>query len=213
MTALLRTSKADLNYCSITESSVLWYAGTPAAAEGPLVYPLTFLPPTPKNWDSSLKLSGAKGVRLAGVRAEQCRENVLDINYSKDCILEGQWGYGGGIGNQTITIKGGSHNISIKGTIGSDGERATVVVGAWSDQSTATTHDLDLSLLRHSTGRSITVILGRVNSPLRSILFRRSPDILLPSNARIKIWASLGDLIYWHTKRLYVAIRTRRWNW
>ena len=68
-----------------------------------------------------------------------------------------------------------------------------------------------MSLLRVATGEPFTVILGRVNNPLRTILFGRSPDIFLPPGARILKWASLCEWSYWWLKRFYVLARYRRW--
>lgn len=211
----LRTSAADRNVLSLNHSSIVWYAGTPDEHEGQLPYPFHLSLDDPAAWSSSLKLSNCSNIMLGGIRAAQCMENTIDINNrATNCALEGVFGHAELRGDQCVTIKGGSSGITIKGVVMSDeGRKGDLTVGCWSDQSTDTTHHIDLSLLRHSTGRPLTVILGRVNSPLRSILLGHSPDIVLPPNARIKIWASLGEVAYWWLKRLYVAARTRRWSW
>lgn len=212
-TVPIRTSKADRNYFSLNQSSMVWFAGTPEEREEPLLpYPLHLLPGNAQAFDAILKLSGRTDTHLTGLQVAQGSENAVDMNNGvHDCSLEGRFGVGGRNGDQVITIKGGSHHIALKGTVESHGEKSTVVLGCWSDQSRETTHHVDLSLLRVATGEPFTVILGRVNAPLRSILFGRSPDIALPPGARILKLASLGEWSYWWAKRFYVLARYRRW--
>lgn len=212
MTTPIRTAEQDRNYLSLNLDSVVWYAGTPEEVQGEIPYPLHLLPADPKRWDSILKLSNRHKTSLYAVQVAQGKENVVDINNETSGILiEGQFGVTGEEGEQIFTIKGGSSDILLKGSVHSRGKLADIYVGQWSDQSTAPSHHIDLSLLRHETGRPLTVILSRVNSPLRSILLGRSPDIALPANARVLKWASLGGLAYWWLKRMYVLLRYRRW--
>lgn len=203
----MRTSKIDKNYLSLNKDSVVWFAGTPEAHQGSLPYPLDLLPAAPQDWDSVLKFSGRHNTELGMVKVAQGRENSVDMN--NQCAglsLEGEFGVGGGGGDQIFTIKGGSTDILIKGIVHSEGKKASIVIGAWSDQSTKPSSHIDLSLLRHISGRPLTVILGRVNHALVSILRGSSPDIALPPGARIKRWASLGEWLYWWAKRIYVAL-------
>jgi hypothetical protein len=211
MTTPLRTAEKDLNYLSLNRDSIVWYAGTPDEHQGDLPYPLNLLPDNPKAWDAILKFSGRHNTSLCLLKIAQGKENAVDLNNEcRGIALEGSFGVTGNEGEQVFTIKGGTEDVLVKGTIHSRGVKADIVVGAWSDQSTKTSHHLDLSLLRHASGRPLTVILGRVNSPLRTILLGRSPDIALPANATLLRWASLKEWVYWWGKRVYVLIRYRR---
>lgn len=208
MTTPIRTSAADKNLLSLNADTVVWYAGTDRETLGGIPYPIRLQPDDPRAWSSALKCSGRTDTHLSGIRAAQCMENAVDLNnVTHDCSFEGQFGVGGlSSGDQVITIKGGSHHVAFKGSIHSKGRRAHCVIGAWSDQSTAPSHHIDLSMLRVQSGEPLTVILGRVSAPLRTILTGRSPDIILPPGARIKRLASLGEQLYWLAKRAYVAI-------
>lgn len=212
----IRTSKADKNWLSLNSDSVVWFAGTPDEKQGELIYPLDLKPSlqntfTTTSWDAILKLSGRTDTQLAGLEVAQGKENSVDINsVSHSIALEGRFGINGGVGDQVFTIKGGTYDVAIKGSVESTGRIAHCTIGNWSDQSTATTHHLDLSLLRVTSGEPFTVVFGRVNSPILTIL-GKSPDIALPPNVRILVWKSLGLLGYWWVKRIYVLIRYHRW--
>lgn len=203
----IRTSKADKNFLSLNRDSVVWFAGTDGAHQGSIPYPPDLLPERPSDWDAIIKFSGRHNTELGQLRVAQGGENSVDVNAETHGLaLEGEFGVGGGRGDQVITIKGGSTDILIKGIVYSDGVKADVTIGCWSDQSTKPSSHIDLSLLRHVSGRPLTVILGRVNWALVSIIRGYSPDIALPPGARIKRWASLGEWLYWWLKRAYVAI-------
>lgn len=206
----LRTATKDVNYFSLNVDSIVWFAGSSEERQtSNIPYPLDLLPDDSKRWDSILKLSGRVDTALCGLRVSQGKENSLDINNeTHHCSLEGQFGITGNEGEQVITIKGGSYGLSIKGSIDSKGTNCDIEIGQWSDQSTKTTHHIDLSLLRSS--RPLSVVFGRVNNPILAIL-GKSPDIALPPNARILVWKSLGLLGYWWVKRIYVLIRYHRW--
>lgn len=208
----IRTAEKDCNYLSLNRDTVVWYAGTEEEHQGNLPYPLHLIPADPKAWDTILKLSGRRKTELCGLRAAQGKENTVDMN--NECAgiaLEGDFGVEGNEGEQIFTIKGGCTDILVKGTVHSRGVKTDIEVGAWSDQSTKPSTHIDLSLLRHASGRPLTVVLSRVNNPLRSILFGRSPDIALPAGARVLKGLSLGGLLYWWAKRFYVLLRYRRW--
>lgn len=211
MTAI-RTSKQDRNWLSLNSDSVVWFAGTPEEKQGDIPYPITLLPEAPQVWDAVLKLSNRTNTSLMGVKVAQGQENSVDMNNrTSGIVLEGRFGVGGGEGDNVFTIKGGSYDITVKGTIESTGRVAELTIGNWSDQSTEPSHHLDLSLLRCAGDEPVTVVFGRVTNPLRTILFNKSPDISLPRNSKVKIWKSLGLLSYWWLKRLYVLLRYRRW--
>lgn len=208
---VIRTSKQDRNFLSLNSDSIVWFAGTPEEKQGELPYPLDLLPEKPQDFDAILKCSGRTNTQLAGLKVAQGRENSADLNNeTHNVAFEGRFGVGGGTGDQIFTIKGGSYNVLIKGSVESAGRIAHVTIGQWSDQSTATTHHIDLSLLRVASGEPFTVVFGRVNSPILAIL-GKSPDIALPPNARILVWKSLGLFAYWWLKRVYVFIRYRKW--
>jgi len=209
----MRTAEADQNYLSLDKEHATFYAGTDAwfwlAENGPI--PTTLLPPNPKDWDSILKLSGRKNTTLRGLVVDQGKENSLDVNNrSSQCVLIGYWGAEGDEGEQVITIKGGSHDITVGGNVYSRGTDCDIEIGAYSDQSFATSYNIDLSALRRADGKPLTVVLGRVNSPLKA-LFGKPKDIKLPANCKVLFWGSLGEQIYWWAKYLLVKTTLIRW--
>jgi len=210
----IRTAAKDQNLLSLNSSSVVWYAGTDREVVAPegIPYPCDLFPEDPKMWDTILKLSGRTNTTVANLRIAQGKEAAVDINNtSSGILLEGRFGMTGREGEHVVKIKGGSYDITLKGTLESSGLKADIVIGEWSDQSSAPVHHVDLSLLRHSTGRPLTLVIARVTNPIRTILFGKSPDIALPPGARIKVLASLAELAYWWCKRLYVAAWYHRW--
>lgn len=200
-----RTSKKDFNYLSLDADSVVWFAGTDEwrYESGPI--PTELIPESPRSWDAILKTSNRSDTYLKGLRIAQGRENALDQNNrTRDCSFQGDFGVGSGPlqqpnPDQVITTKGGSSRITYSGTIWSKGRRADCVCGAWSDQSQETTHHIDYSGLSRADGQPVTFILSRVNSPFMAAL-GKPKDILLPKNAKVLFWASIGDQIYWWAK-------------
>lgn len=207
----IRTSHADKNYLSLNSDSVVWFAGTPDEKQGELPNPIVLSEIDPnKKWDSFLKTSGRKNTYLTGIRIAQGNENAIDSNnQTAFCSFGGNFGVGGGVGDQVITTKGGSHDIDYSGIIHSDGKNAHVVIGAWSDQSLNPSYNLDYSKLIHISGKPLTFIMGRVRNPIAAI-FGKSKDIYLPKGAKILVWKSLGNQIYWWAKRAYVTIFSKK---
>lgn len=207
MTTPLCTADKDANYLSFNKASVVWYAGTPDEREheGPLPPTLTLLPPDPKRWDSILKMSGREWTNLS-VRVAQGKENAIDVNNeSAYCTVRGDIGVEGSEGEQVITVKGGSHDIVIAGTVHSRGTDCTVEVGAWSDQSTAPCYNLDFRHLANATGRPLTFVFGRVKNPILAAL-GRADHIRLPDGAKVLFWASIAEQAYWWAKRIGVGL-------
>lgn len=201
-----RTSKKDRNFYSLDAENAVWFAGTENWRYAPTTIPSEFMPEKPQEWDAIFKTSNRCGTNLKGLRVAQGRENCLDNNNgTRFCSFQGDFGVGGGTGDQTITTKGGSHHVSYSGTIWSKGRRADCVAGAWSDQSHETSHTLDYSGLSRADGQPLTFILSRVNSPFMAAL-GRPRDIILPKGAKVLFWASIGDQIYWWLKRLAVKL-------
>jgi len=198
MSASIRTSRADKNYLSWSGDTLMLYLGTDHPEPCDRV-PSEVYPEDPSQWDSSLKVSGnTYGVNVVGISAAQCRENVLDINHSKGVtFVRARLGRTGEVGEQVITIKGGSSDVLIHGTIYSRGTNADVVLGQWADQSTARSHTIDLSGLARDDGEPVTVIMVRVD--------RRT--VKLPPKAKVLWLKSLGYSAYWWAKRAWVALR------
>lgn len=197
----IRTSRADKNVLSWTGDSLMWFLGTdhpePCNRVPDVVYPND-----PTQWDSALKVSGnTYSVHVVGISAAQCRENVLDINHSQDVtFLRASLGRAGEVGDQVITIKGGSSEITIDGTIHSRGRDADVELGMWSDQSTDPVHRLDLTGLKRADGKPVTVIYVRAD---------RS-TIHLPKGAKVLWFKSLCSQAYWWTK--FAAVKLGVWR-
>lgn len=190
----VRTSRADKNVLSWSGDTVMWYMGTIAPQPCSQV-PAEVLPDDPREWDSTLKVSGVGppingGVWVSHIIAGQCRENVLDINHSNGVYIDGVFGRAGETGEQVVTIKGGSRNVRLRGVIQSNGTRATITLGQWSDQSTELSRDIDLSGLYRVDGEPITVIMARVD---------RS-SVKLPPKVKLLWWKSLAYTAYWWLK-------------
>ncbi len=187
----LRTSRADANFFSISNGIYQWYAGTPdARAAAVLPYPLVFGPDSKTyRWASYLKIcDGTNGLRLGGVVITQGDENTADFNNEvSDTSLSGEFGFGGGRGQQVFTLKGGCRNIRLWGIIYSKGDNADVVIDAWSDQSDKLCGGTDLSGLIRADGQPITIILGRFGSKVDAY----------PASYRVLFWKSLGYRFYW----------------
>lgn len=212
----IRTATKDCNYLSLNRDSVVWYAGTDQERQAEAIpYPVELVPEDPKAWDSILKVSGREGLDLTaapGVRIAQGKENAIDINNRAAHInIPGDIGVTGVEGEQVITIKGGSHHIIIAGYVYSRGTDCDVEIGCWSDQSTEVTHDVDLSRLAHHSGRSLTVVLGRVRQPWKVWLGKVPSDIKLPLGARLDVWGSIQEQLAWWAKRVWVAARYGQW--
>ncbi len=209
-----RTSRADKNWLSISANIGQWYAGTPTPTPAVEPYPSTLVPLNPLDWDAILKVcDGTTGLTLVGMNIAQGRENVVDLNNgATDIGIAGYLGTPLLSGDQVITVKGGCKRIRIGGTVVSAKPKsgAIVIVGNWSDQSYEPSTDVDLTGLAINDGSPVTVILGRVNNPLRAIVLGHHPDIHLPAGAKVLVLKSLGLWAYWWMKRAYVwAI----WKW
>ncbi len=193
-----RTSRADKNYLSWSGDTLQWYLGTDHPEPCPRL-PMQVFPSDLTEWDSTLKVSINPDVHIyvEGIAAAQCRENALDINHSHGVTFKrALFGRRGEVGEQVITIKGGSTGVVLSGTIGSKGTNATVVLGQWSDQSTAASRDIDLSGLSTLDGSPITVIMVRVDRK----------TVKLPPGAKVLFWKSLGYTAYWWAKRAAVSL-------
>lgn len=215
MSAPIRTAEKDVNYLSFNSASIVWKAGTDEEFDlgdvpiDTLANPLVLVPPDPKVYDSILKLSRRSNTVLTNVRAAQGKENCVDINNETvDCALHGEWGVEGTEGEQVFTIKGGSRNVTISGTIHSSGTDTDIEIGCWSDQSTKPVSNIDLSGLSRPNSLVLRVVFGRVNQPWKVLFLGKAPDdILLPPGAKIDRLGSAAEMAYWWAKRAWVAIR------
>lgn len=217
-TTPLRTeAQVDRNWISLNSDTVVLFAGTDHEVHLPkdttFEASLNYIPDFPKDWESALKVSGRQGVYMTDLKVAQCKENALDVNWSKDVCLHGEWGFAGFEGEQTITIKGGSSHIKVSGIVHSHGTRADFILGLWSDQSFDPTEKIDLSELRSSSSRNViglerlTVILCRVHQPWKAWLLGSAPnDIQLPPGSKVLRLKSLGAQCHWFLKRAAVKI-------
>ena len=185
----VRTSKKDRNFFSLDAQNAVWYAGTDEWRYEPGPIPTELVPENPQLWDAIFKTSNRSGTHLKGLRVAQGRENCLDQNnFTRDCSFQGDFGVGGGEGDNVITTKGGSQRLTYSGTIWSQGRNAAVVIGAWSDQNYDISTDLDYSGLSRADGQPVTFILSRCTR------------VKLPPNAKVLRLKSLGYSAYWWLK-------------
>ncbi len=191
----IRTSRADKNYLGLgANGAVDLYAGTDLACPGTLPDPFVVNPVNPQDWDAVIKAGGGvgNGWTIPSGKASQGRENVVDNNHVHDNSFTLAYGEPGQVGDQVITAKGGSYNLTFGGTIYSKGRNADVVVGAWSDQCFDRSHDLDFSNLRRADGDPVRFVLSRCY------------NVKLPPNADVLIWKSWAYSAYWWGKWVYV---------
>lgn len=196
-----RTSKADKNLFSVSANTYQWFSGTdhPEPAAGP-PDDFVFTSDDPQVWDSCLKIANGTHDIWWGqrdlVRIGQGQENALDINSSSSNIaIAAEFGWGGGRGDNVITIKGGARDIRLSGPIFSTGNEADVTLDAWSDQSSKLVSGVNLAGLFRADGKPVTIILGRFGSKVNSH----------PASYKVLRWKSLGYSAYWLAK--WVAVK------
>lgn len=186
----VRTSRADRNLLSCSEGIWQAYSGTPDAEPADPLYDGGEVGTArPQDWDAILKVSRTPSLRLARLQVQQGRENALDCNNRcSDCVLDGDWGVGGGLGDQVITTKGGCQRMTYSGTVHSEGRNGHIVCGQWSDQSHDLSTDIDYSQLRHVTGKPLTFVLVRC------------ARVKLPPGGKVLWVRSLLNRAYWWAK-------------
>ncbi len=192
----LRTSRADKNFLSYNGDTLVYFLGTDHPEVCPR-FPVSVVPALPSEWDSALKVSNNTfPIYVPQATIAQCNENALDINRGHTVNITATFGRAGEIGDQVITVKGGSTNITLSGLVVSNGTNGMVVIGNWSDQSSDPSRDIDLSGLYRIDGKPITVILARV----------KRDTVKLPPKARVLWVKSVGYVVYWWLKRAYVGL-------
>jgi hypothetical protein len=212
------STRIDVNYVSVSgpQNAVTINAGS-ATAYTPVNYNISkaqnLTPEAPCDYASILKFSGAQGVTMTNLLVSQGAENTVDINNEAANIkLVGDFGYtninratcGEYSFDQAITIKGGSHDITITGTLHNKG---AVELGNWSDQSTSKCYNVILDL-RSTDGSKIDVILGRVDTKTVTLL----------GDCQINKWESFKLSTYWWAKSLIrnilrIPVGTKGPNW
>lgn len=205
MTAL-RTSAADINRLSC--SNGIWgldegsdHAQTLPAQ--PDLHDAALCPANPQSYAAILKIcDGTRDLTLPAVgqgfvQIAQGMENSVDLNNgAANITIHGEFGWGGGSGDQVITIKGGCQNIMLWGILYSKGNEADITLDAWSDQSSALVSGINLSGLTRVDGQPITIILGRFGSNVAAY----------PASYRVLFWKSLAYRVYWLAKAAAVKL-------
>lgn len=212
MTTPVRTSSADFNYLSC--SNGIWGLNEgstdPAYPEQNLPaqpVPLDLTPSDPQLYAAILKicdgttnldLSAGTLARTQGsLQIAQGHENSLDINNRVSGLtIFAEFGWGGGDGDQVITVKGGSHDNKIMGVIYSTGTNADYVQDAWSDQCSDLVSDMDLSGLTRADNQPVSIILGRFGSKVYHY----------PLSYHVLFWKSLGYKLYYVGKQAAVKL-------
>ena len=202
-TSSIRTSRAEKNYFSISENIAEWFAGTEGVKPHDGAIPSALVPIVPSDWDAILKVSKSTGLYFNDLVVSQGRENVIDCNNGASfCSFAGDFGRkDDSSGDQVITVKGGSNNLTFIGSIHSPKpSRADIVIGAWADQSYEKSYNLDFSGVSRSNGEPVTVIVS----------WAHRDTIKLPSNCKELKLQSFLYTVYWYLKRVYVATI---WKW
>jgi hypothetical protein len=141
-------------------------------------------------YDSPLKISHCIRISGTDVAIPQGNENAVDVNVCENVHLEGNFGTGPVRGDQVITVKGGTKDFSIKGTLYSRGKRgAEVQIGNWSDQSFAPSRNGQV-LADHRDGNPVRVAIGW------AVPF----SVKLGPSCDYMLWESLKLKAYWLTK-------------
>lgn len=191
----VRTSRADRNYFSISKNVCFYDGLIPATIPDPPV----FTPMKPDNFDAIFKVSDeTKKVSLNDVLISQGNEAAVDINNRvQDVYLKGRFGHGGLKGDQVLTVKGGSHDITFAGILLSRGKKWDIRYGDWSDQCHDKSFNIDTSRLVHMDGKIIRLVVGRAKWPTKE---------QLGPNVKIMFWWSMAEKIYWWSK--FIAVKT-----
>ncbi len=202
----LRTSAADINYLSVSNGVWGLCEGSPyptSLGGEPDWATFSLCPEQPRAFASILKICDTThGLRLPApgtglIRIAQAMENTADFNNGVlDVQLYAQFGWGGGFGDNVITIKGGCRDIKLWGVIYSHGREADVTIDAWSDQSDALCSGIDLSGLVRADGQPVTIILGRFGSKVAAY----------PASYQVLFWKSLGYKVYHIAKSAVVKL-------
>jgi hypothetical protein len=207
----MRTAEKDVNYLSVSQGVWEYFSGSdnPEPAIQPI--PFVAMPENPKDYDAILKISNSQGIFIQDAELAQGKENCVDCNNrAADCQIHGEFGLIGKTGEQVITVKGGCHHLVFSGVIYSKGMECDLEVGAWSDQSFDPSSHLNFISLSRANGQPITFKFGRVNNPI-SCLLGKPKDIILPINAKVLFWASLGEMGYWWVKWGLVKTGLIKW--
>lgn len=188
----IRTSAADVNRLSCSNNIWGYDEGSDHAQTlDHIPEPLDLLPPNPQAFSAILKICdnshdiwlGQRGL----IQIAQGKENSVDFNNRvANCTIAAEFGFGGGVGDQVITVKGGCHDCRFSGVIHSTGRNGDVVIDAWSDQCHDLCSNIDLSGLTRADNQPVCVILGRFGSKAN-----------LPRGAKVLFWKSLGYKLYW----------------
>ncbi len=144
----------------------------------------------PSKYDAILKLAdGIHDLTLAHVRVAQGIEDSLNLNNAVANVkIAGDFAVSGAPGLRVITIKGGSHDIVISGTLHGHGTSEDIKIGDWSDQSYALSSNIDISGLHEADGSNIKVIIGHAS------------NIVLNSSEVVHHIASAALTTYWQLK-------------
>lgn len=192
---MIQTSKRDNNYFSLS-NNITNLTGQ-AGVDWP--NPLNFNPENPQQYDAILKIcDNSCNVNLQNVDISQGREAACDINnHTHDIVINGIFGQTGQVGQQVLTVKGGSYNIEYEGIMKSRGQRWDGRLGDWSDQSCNATYNVDMSKLRHEDNNKIRWVVGRAKWPTKQQLGQYN---------KILFWYSIGEKIYWWLKWILIKI-------
>lgn len=111
-------------------------------------------------YSSPLKISHSFAIVGSHLVIPQGLENAVDIDLCDGVHLSGEFGTGPVQGDQVITVKGGTKNYTLEGTLHSRGNRGYEVgVGNWFDQSYGI-GGKGLIDLNHQDGGKVRVAIG-----------------------------------------------------
>ena len=178
----MNSTKIDVNYFSITDSSYAYFCGGPSPVEVKSIpYPLELMPADYEKYSDILKISGRNGnLLLVGAKIYQAKEYAIDINHSNGIyITDVIIGNGLPSKSQLITIKGGSRDIHITGKFKSKTTKNFYIdIGNWSDQSYDYSENITLELyspdgkpigVRIGRGKNVTLLGNCVETKLESL--------------------------------------------
>ena len=142
----------------------------------------------PADYDAILKIAdGVSGLVLKGIQVAQGYQDSLNINNAvSGCNISGAFSISANKGLRSITVKGGSCNNFISGTVYHQ-QNVTLKLGDWSDQNTSFSIGNDFVGLSLQGG-AITVAAGEA----KSNLFPASADYE-------KLYSFFLD-VYWSVK-------------
>lgn len=182
-------SDTQLNYLSVSHGIAGLWEGGPNATSAPLPVNGQIIL-APATCDATLKIcDDTADLTLNGLYVYQGAQDCVNLNnHASDISLQGSFGLGATSGLRVFTVKGGCSSIKLAGIVYRHGTSEDIKIDDWSDQSYNHSTGIDLSGLKSSDGKTLTVVA------------RFGAEYTLGAGCTRAFWSSLGLTAYWWFK-------------